>query len=59
MLRELEIKRVHQVWATDITYISMATGFFYLMVIIDLKSRHILYWSISNTMKAEWCQQVM
>ena len=59
LLINLEIERVHQVWATDITYIPMEKGFFYLMAIIDLKSRYILHWSISNTMEAEWCKQVM
>ena len=59
LLRELEIERVHQVWATDITYIPMEKGFFYLMAIIDLRSRYILHWAISNTMEAEWCKQVM
>ncbi len=59
LLRNLEIERVHQVWATDITYIPMEKGFFYLMAIIDLKSRYILHWSLSNTMEAEWCKQVM
>ena len=59
LLRNLEIERVHQVWATDITYIPMERGFFYLMAIIDLKSRYILHWSISNSMEAEWCKQVM
>ncbi|MCP4522389.1 MAG: IS3 family transposase, partial [Cytophagales bacterium] len=59
LLRNLAIERVHQVWATDITYIPMEKGFFYLMAIIDLKSRYILHWSISNSMEAEWCKQVM
>ena len=30
LLRGLEINRVNQVWATDITYIPMARGFLYL-----------------------------
>jgi putative transposase len=42
LLRDLEIERVNQVWATDITYIPMEKGFFYLMAIIDLKSRYTL-----------------
>ena len=32
-LRGLVIDRVHQVWATDITYIPMPKGFFYVMAI--------------------------
>ena len=43
----------------DITYIPMKQGFMYLTAIIDLKSRYIVNWSVSNTMSAEWCAQVL
>lgn len=59
LLRGLAIIRVHQVWATDITYIPMKTGYMYLIAIIDLHSRYVLRWSISNTMTADWCSQVL
>ena len=42
LLRGLLIKRVHQVWATDIMYVPMQTGYMYLMAIIDLHSRYVL-----------------
>ena len=58
LLRGLKIGRSNQVWATDITYIPMPNGFMYLMVIIDLHSRYVIHWSISNTMDAEWCAEV-
>lgn len=59
LLRGLSINRVHQVWATDITYVPMKTGYMYLMAIIDLHSRYVLKWSVSNTMAAEWCGRVL
>lgn len=59
LLRGLEINKVNQVWAMDITYIPMKQGFMYLTAIIDLKSRYILNWSISNTMSAIWCAEVL
>jgi putative transposase len=59
LLRGLEITHSNQVWATDITYIPMAKGFMYLVAVIDLHSRMILNWSVSNTMKAEWCKEVV
>ena len=59
LLRGLSIDRVHQVWATDITYVPMQTGYMYLMAIIDLHSRYVLKWSVSNTMTAEWCSRVL
>jgi len=55
LLRNVKIARCNQVWAADITYIPMKTGFMYLMAVIDLHSRYILHWSLSNTMSAEWC----
>ena len=30
-----------------------------MMAIIDVKSRYILHWSVSNTMDAEWCTSVL
>ena len=30
----------------------------YLCAIIDLQSRFVVNWSVSNTMTAEWCRQV-
>ena len=59
LLRGLAIVKVHQVWATDITYIPMTEGYVYLIAIIDLHSRYVLAWSVSNTMDAEWCSQVL
>ena len=37
----------------------MRKGFMYLIAIIDLQSRYVLNWSISNTMSAEWCTEVL
>jgi len=54
LLRNLEIKHVNQVWAMDISYIPMKTGYMYLLAIIDLKSRYIVGWSLSNTMETAW-----
>ena len=55
LLRGLEINHPNQVWATDITYIPMAKGYLYLVAIIDLYSRFVVGWSLSNTMEAQWC----
>lgn len=59
LLRKLKIERPNQVWATDITYIPMRKGFMYLVAIIDLHSRYVLNWSVSNTMDAQWCKETM
>ena len=59
LLRGLAIVRVHQVWATDITYVPMRTGYMYLIAIVNLYSRYVLKWAVSNTMTANWCRQVL
>ena len=59
LLKGLKITRPNQVWATDITYIPMAKGFMYLIAIVDLFSRKVLTWSVSNTMESEWCAEVL
>lgn len=59
LLKGLVISRINQVWAMDITYVPMRRGYMYLCAIIDLHSRFVVNWSISNTMTAEWCRQVV
>lgn len=55
LLKGLKAESSNQVWAIDITYIPMANGFLYLFAIIDLYTRYIVGWSLSNTMTSEWC----
>ena len=59
LLRNLKVDRPNQVWAIDITYIPMQKGFMYLVAIIDLHSRYVLNWSVSNTMDAQWCMKTL
>jgi putative transposase len=59
LLKGLTIERSNQVWAIDITYIPMKNGFLYLTAIIDLYSRYIVGWGISNTLDAEASLAVM
>ena len=59
LLRGLPVTRVNQVWCTDITYISMRQGFMYLTAIIDVYSRKIVGWSISNSLAAQWCKAML
>lgn len=53
LLRGLPIVRTNQVWAIDITYIPMAKGFMYLTAIIDVHSRYVVGWGLSNTLDAD------
>jgi len=59
LLKGLDINHANQVWAMDITYVPMKRGFMYLTAIIDLHTRYVVNWSVSNTMTAEWCCQVV
>jgi putative transposase len=58
LLRGLEITKPNQVWCADITFIALRRGFLYLFSIIDLFSRFIVNWGVSNTMTAQWCVDV-
>jgi putative transposase len=51
LLKNLPINRPNQVWHTDITYIPLERSFMYKIAFIDVFSRKILNWSISNTME--------
>ena len=59
LLRKLKIERINQVWAMDITYIPVQGGYLYLCAIIDIYSRYMVGWSLSNTMTSEWCKQTL
>ena len=59
LLKGLEITRPNQVWCTDITYIPMRNGFMYLTAIMDVYSRKIVGWGISNSLAASWCREVL
>jgi putative transposase len=59
LLRGLNVNRINQVWAMDITYVPMKNGFMYLCAVIDLHTRYVVNWSVSNSMTAEWCSEVV
>lgn len=59
LLKGLSIVKPQQVWSMDITYIPMKEGFMYLTAIIDVFSRKVMNWSVSNTMEVEWCVEVV
>ncbi|MCQ2284151.1 MAG: IS3 family transposase [Bacteroidales bacterium] len=58
LLRNLKVDHRNQVWEMDITYVPMRHGFMYLAAVIDVYSRRIMGWGLSNTMEAEWCAEI-
>lgn len=59
LLENVLIERPNQAWASDVTYLPMAHGFLYLMAILDLFSRKVLAWRISNTLTADFCVEAL
>ena len=59
LLSGMKITRPNQVWAADITYIPLARGFLYLVVIMDWYSRYVLAWRLSNTLESDFCVEAL
>lgn len=55
LLRDITIARPNQAWMVDITYLRMHKGFMYLVALIDVYSRYIVGWSLSNTLDTTFC----
>jgi len=54
-LRDVVIDHPDQVWAADITYIRLRTGFAYLVAIMDWYSRYVLAWELSVSLEVDFC----
>ena len=57
--RNFTAKRPDQKWAADITYIPTKMGWLYLAVVMDLFSRRIVGWSMSDTIDSMLVQSAM
>lgn len=51
--RDFSASRPNQKWAGDISYIWTREGWLYLAVILDLYSRRVIGWAVSNRMKKD------
>lgn len=59
LLRGMTIERPDQVWASDITYIGVQKGYFYLVAVMDWFSRYVLSWELSNSLDADFCVRAL
>jgi putative transposase len=59
LLRNVEVARPDQVWASDITYVPMRHGFLYLVAVMDWYSRYVLSWRLSNTLTGSFCTEAL
>ena len=49
----------NQLWATDITFITLAKEYVYLSAILDVYSRKIVGWAISRNLSHEFCLEAL
>lgn len=59
LLTNVALERANQVWAADITYVPLAKGFAYLVAILDLYSRKVLAFRVSNALTSEFCVEAL
>ena len=51
--RKFNVTQANRYWVGDITYVATGEGWLYLATVIDLYSRKVVGWSMSNRLKAE------
>jgi putative transposase len=51
--------RMNRAWVGDVTYIATAEGWLYLAVIVDLASRRVVGWAMSERIKADLVCQAL
>jgi putative transposase len=54
LLNNITANYPNHVWGIDITYIRLRHGFMYLVAIIDLYSRYIISWELSQTLEIDF-----
>ena len=54
LLRNVSIQAPNAVWGTDITYIRLARGWMYLVVVLDWYSRYVVSWELSDDLKSSF-----
>jgi len=59
LLRDVAISRSNQAWQVDITYLKVGKGFMYLVALIDIHSRYVVGWSLSNTLHTDFCMAAL
>ena len=56
LARDFTVGKPNRVWAGDVTFISTRSGWLYLSVLIDLFSRKVVGWSMSNSNNGQLVQ---
>ena len=58
-LSGMAVTKPHRAWQIDITYLRTDHGFIYLNALIDVYSRFIVGWSLSNTLDTQACLRTL
>lgn len=59
LLNNMLITKPHQVWQIDITYLRTDHGFMYMNALIDMRTRYVVGWSLSNSLDTESCLRTL
>lgn len=59
LIKDKVIKRVNQVWVSDITYIRSKNNFYYLSLITDVFSRRIMGWELHHNLETKGCLKAL
>jgi putative transposase len=51
--RDFPATRPNQLWVADITYVATWAGFAYVAFVVDVFSRRIVGWTVSNSLKSD------
>jgi len=57
--RQFSVKASNQAWVSDTTFIATREGWLYLAMILDLYSRQVIGWSMSNHNNTELVQEAL
>jgi putative transposase len=53
LIKDLQVTRVNQVFVSDITYFDIGSETYYITLIMDLYTREIVGWSVSDNLRTE------
>lgn len=59
IIKDVEVTKPNQVWASDITYIRTVKGFCYLALITDMYSRKIVGYDLSDSLELKGCVRAL
>lgn len=59
IIKDVQVTRPNQVWASDITYIRTIKGFCYLALITDMYSRKIVGYDLSDSLELNGCVRAL